>query len=81
MFICQVTGKVSKSGDKMNRIPVIKRDKVYFKNIKNEDTGKWDEVEVGRGWEIVREISATDEGVAKWNSMSESQRTLLLSKI
>jgi hypothetical protein len=81
MFICQVTGKVSKPGDKLNRIPVIKRDQVYFKKIKNEDTGKWEEVEVGRGWEIVREIVATDEGVAVWNGLSESQRSLRLARM
>ena len=81
MFICQVTGKISKPGEKLNRLPVVKRDKVYFKKIKNEETGKWDDVEVGRGWEIVREITVSDEGVVVWNNMSESQRTSLLSRL
>lgn len=81
MFICQVTGKISKPGEKLNRLPVAKRDKVYFKKIKNEETGKWDDVEVGRGWEIVREISVSDEGVTVWNNMSDSQRTSLLSRL
>ncbi len=81
MFICQVTGKISKPGEKLNRLPVVKRDKVYFKKIKNEETGKWDDVEVGRGWEIVREITVSDEGVTVWNNMSESQRTSLLSRL
>ena len=81
MFICQVTGKISKPGEKLNRLPVVKRDKVYFKKIKNEETGKWDDVEVGRGWEIVREITVSDEGAAVWNNMSESQRASLLSRL
>ena len=81
MFICQVTGKISKPGEKLNRLPVVKRDKVYFKKIKNEETGKWDDVEVGRGWEIVREITVSDEGVVVWNNMSESQRASLLSRL
>jgi len=81
MFICQVTGKISKPGEKMNRIPVVKRDKVYFKKLKNEDTGKWDEVEVGRGWEIVREIAATDDGVTAWNTMSEDKKQRLLDRL
>ncbi|NBW58608.1 hypothetical protein EBR43_12705 [bacterium] len=81
MFICQVTGRVSKPGEKMNRIPVLKRDRVYFKKLKNEDTGKWEEIEVGRGWEIVREIAATDEGVAVWNGLTDSQRTMKLARM
>ena len=59
MFICEITGRVTKSGEKMNRVPIVKRGRVYFKKLKNEDTGKWDEVEVGRGWEIVKEISGS----------------------
>jgi len=81
MFICQVTGKSSKPGEKMNKLPVIKRDRFYFKKIKNEETERWAEVEVGKGWEIVREISVSDEGLAKWQAMSEQQKTNLLSII
>jgi len=81
MFKCQVTGRISKPGEKMNRIPVVKRDRVYFKKIKNEDTGKWEEVEVGRGWEIVREIVASDDGVAVWNGLSDSQKASRLKSM
>jgi hypothetical protein len=59
MFRCEVTGKLSKPGDKMNKIVVEKRDKEY----KDPETGEV----IGRGWEIVKEISATDEGVKIWN--------------
>lgn len=81
MFICEITGRVTKSGEKMNRIPIVKRDRVYFKKLKNEDTGKWDEVEVGRGWEIVKEISVSEEGLAKWQAMSDQQRENLVRKL
>lgn len=81
MFICEITGRVTKSGEKMNRIPIVKRNKVYFKKLKSEDTGKWGEVEVGRGWEIVKEISVSEEGLAKWHAMSDQQKENLVRKI
>ena len=65
MFRCQVTGKLSRLGDKMNKIVVEKREKEY----KNPETGEV----VGRGWEIVKEISATDEGVKIWNQRHPEQ--------
>ena len=61
---------MSRPGDKCNKIVVERREKTYTKFFRNEDTGKWEEHEVGRGWEIVKEISATDEGVKIWNNLS-----------
>lgn len=81
MFICEITGRVTKSGEKMNRIPIVKRNKVYFKKLKSEDTGKWGEVEVGRGWEIVKEISVSEEGLAIWQAMSDQQKENLVRKL
>lgn len=81
MFICQVTGRSSKPGEKMNRITVARRDKVYSRKEKNEETGRWEDIQVGHGWEIVREIFATDDGLVKWQGMSESQRTTHLEKL
>lgn len=81
MFICEITGRVTKSGEKMSRIPIVKRSKAYFKKLKNEDTGKWGEVEVGRGWEIVKEISVSEEGLATWQAMSDQQKENLIRKL
>lgn len=81
MFMCQVTGRMSKPGEKLNCITVAKRERTYFRKEKNEDTGRWQEVEIGHGWEIVRQIVATDEGATKWSSMSEVQRKLHLEKV
>jgi hypothetical protein len=81
MFMCQVTGRMSKPGEKMNRITVAKRERTYSRKEKNEDTGRWEDVEIGHGWEIVRQIVATDEGVAEWDSMSDAQRKLHLQNI
>lgn len=57
MFRCQVTGKLSKPGQKCNKIVVERREKLY----------KREGEVIARGWEVVREISATDEGLALWN--------------
>ena len=102
MFICQVTGKLSRRGDprigelqyihetkgedvrgseKLNRIVVATRERVYTRWVKNEETHKYEEVEAGRGWEIVREISASDEGLALWNGWSEDERAAFLKRL
>lgn len=81
MYICQVSGKLSEPGEKLNKIVVAYREKVYFERRLNEDIRKYETVEVGRGAEVVKEINASDEGVAKWNSMSVDERSLLLSSL
>lgn len=57
MFRCQVTGKMSKPGEKCHKIVTERRERLY----------KRDGEVIARGWEIVREINATDEGLALWN--------------
>lgn len=97
MYICQVTGKFSRQGrpgpldkegyptqipgEKLNKIVVATRERVYTKWIKNEETHKYEEVEIGRGWEIVREINASDEGLALWNSWSPEERAIFLQHL
>jgi hypothetical protein len=81
MYICKVTGNQSKLGEKLNKITVATRDRIYTKRVKNEETGKWEDVEIGRGWEIAREIDASDEGVALWTSWSEEERTMFLKHL
>lgn len=78
MFICEITGKVSQPGEKLNRITVKTRDRVYLRNEKDIESGEWHEVQVGQGWEIVKQISASEEGVQKWDSMNEHQRNAFL---
>lgn len=90
MYICQVTGKYSRQGrpgpldkegyptqipgEKLNKIVVATRERIYTRRVKNEETGRWEDVEIGRGWEIVREINASDEGLALWNSWTPEER-------
>lgn len=70
MFKCEVTGKFSQPGDKINRIVVKKRPRVYHEMRLNEETERYEQVEVGRGWEIEKEIIATDEGVRVWKALN-----------
>lgn len=69
MFICQVTGKNSKEGEKPNRIVVQTRSKTY-KHWDRENEEEW----FSHGTEIVKEVNATDEGKAIWEAMTSEQK-------
>lgn len=70
MFKCEVTGRMSKPGDKCIKIVVERREKVYTRFFRNEETNKYEEHEVGRGWEIVKEINATEAGAKLWQEQN-----------
>jgi hypothetical protein len=74
MFYCQVTKRQSKPLEKVNKLVVATREKTYFQKFRNEETGKLEDVEVGRGWEIVKEINACDEGARLFNAMTPEER-------
>jgi hypothetical protein len=69
MFKDQITGKQSKLGEKINKIVIQTREKTY-ENYDQEA----DEMIVSRGWEICKEVNATQEGLAIWNSWSAEQK-------
>lgn len=79
MFICQVTKKCSEAGEKSCKITVLSRDKVYKEWRINEELRRMEEVVVGYGKEIVRELTASEEGVQVWNEMSEPERSKFLA--
>lgn len=74
MFYCQINGLLSKPGEKPNKLTVEKRDRVYTRRVKNEETREWETIEVGRGWEIVKELTVSDAGQREWNEMSPDQQ-------
>lgn len=74
MFKCAITGKTSKHGEAQNKIVVKKRARVYLQNVFNEEARVWEKLEVGVGWEIVKEVNASEEGVAIWNCLTEEQK-------
>lgn len=99
MFVCAITGKMSRHGDprtgelayisevdkvisdtkapeKPSKIVVESRERIYTKRFFNEETREIEVVEVGRGWEIVREITVSEEGLRLWNSWTPEQRDL-----
>lgn len=79
MYKCCVTGKMTRPHAKMNRLVVQTRPKVYTEWFKED--GEWVEIEIGRGYETVKEIQASDEGVRVFNEMSDLQKDELLRKL
>lgn len=78
MFQCEVTGRLSKLGEKCHKIVVERRDRIYTKWVRDEETNKWVEVDSGRGWEIVKEISASEKGVEIWNGLDADAQAQVL---
>ena len=77
-YIDEKVGEDTHSSEKIHRITVKTREKIYTRKIKNEETNKWEDVEVGRGWEIAREVIASQEGANLWASWSDDQRAAWL---
>lgn len=78
MFICEITGKTSKPGEKLQRLVVKTRNKVYTAMVLNEDTRRYERVEVGTGFETVKELKVSEEGLTRWSGMSDDQRALYI---
>lgn len=70
MFKCSITGKTTRPGEKMHRVVIETRPRVYTEWIREE--GEWIELEVGRGFEIVKEIQVSDEGLSIYNEMVDA---------
>lgn len=78
MFICQITGRQSDRNEKLNKLVVRTRDRVYTKKIRNEETRQLEEIEIGRGWEIVQELNTCQEGLDLWNGWTPEEREAFL---
>jgi hypothetical protein len=81
MFYCEVTGLLSKPNEKPSKLVIEKRDRVYTRRVKNEETREWETIEVGRGWEIVKELNASAAGVQEWNGMTPDQQADFLAAL
>lgn len=71
MFKCAITGRMSRPGEKTNKIVLETREQIYYGWFRNEETNRFEQREVGRGWEIVKEVDATDEGFRLWNEANK----------
>jgi hypothetical protein len=69
MYKCQVTGKFSKEGEKLNKVVVATRT-VEYKHWDREAEEEW----FSHGSEIVKEINASDEGARLWESWTPDQQ-------
>lgn len=78
MYRCQITGRLSRLGEKLNKVVVLTREKSYTRWVRNEETNKWEEVFVAKGWEIVQELNCNTEGETLWNSWTPEEREAFL---
>ena len=70
MYKCQMTNRMSKPGQKLRRVTVLTRTREYKNVSYNEETRRFEPADSSFGTEIVKEISCTEEGEAKWNAMT-----------
>lgn len=71
MFRCEKTGRVTRPGEKMKKIVVETRERVYCDE---------DGAEIGRGREIVKEISVSPTTYTKWLDENPGQRPVFKKK-
>lgn len=76
MYKCQITGRNSREGEKLNKITVETRPREY-KHWDREAEEDW----FSYGTEIVREVNATDEGLQIWNSMTAEQQAAFVKSL
>ena len=81
MFHCKVTGKRSESGEKLHKLVVAKRSRAYVAKVENEETGYFEDLVVGHGWEIVREVNSSQEGLDLFFSLDEEQKRDFLKRL
>jgi hypothetical protein len=74
-FRCQVTGRLSFPGDKLNKIVALTRPQTY-KHWDEEAEENWETT----GSEIVLELNATNAGVELWDSWNADQRAEFLKQ-
>jgi hypothetical protein len=61
-----MTNKQCRPGDKLHRLVVEIRKRTYLKEVFNEETRMKETLIAGEGWEIVKELSCSAEGVELW---------------
>ncbi len=64
MFYCGITGKLSSPGDKPIRLVTERRVRDYEDDRSSEENGV--DIKVSRGWEIVKEINVSLDGLRIW---------------
>lgn len=80
MYYCQITNRLSKLGAKQNKLVVETRPKTYHKYVKNEETRIWEKVIAGTGFETVRELNVSEEGLEIWSAWTLEEKDLFLKR-
>lgn len=75
MFFCMFTKKFSAPGEAQHKVIISKRPKEYSAWRENDDE-EWIFVKVSSGWEIEKELPATEEGLKLWESWSPEQQAI-----
>jgi hypothetical protein len=78
MYHCEITGKLSKLGEPLHKVVIATRSRTYTKWVRDEETNKWTEVVVSKGFETVKELLCTADGEAEWNAWDNDQRWLFI---
>jgi hypothetical protein len=78
MYFCEITGKLSKPGQKCHKVITHIAERVYTRMVRDEETHRLVRVEVGRGFEIVKEVNASEEGMALWNASHPNGPTVVV---
>lgn len=76
MYKCQITKRVSRPGEKCNKVVVQTREKTYYQKVWEE--GQLVDLEIGKGFETVKEISVSSSGLEIWNNWSDEERRSFL---
>lgn len=79
-FICALTQKPQKSGVKPHQVVVQTRVKQYEQDVYNEETDDWDRRVVSTGWETVKQLNFSTEGLNIWDNMSDEDRSMFLNR-
>ena len=80
-YIDEKSGEDSHSSEKVHRIVIQTRERVYKQRVFNETTRQAEEVIVGRGSEISMEISCTEEGKNIWDAWNQAERDTFVKKL
>jgi hypothetical protein len=75
MFVCAITKKLSRPGIKPIKLVTLTRPKTYTETRRNEDTGLIETVQIGSGFEIVKEVDVSEEGLAIWNAAQAKEES------
>jgi hypothetical protein len=76
MYRCQITGRNSREGAKLNKV-IIETRSVQYKHWDEDEEKEW----FTNGIETVKEVNASKDGVDIWNSWSELEKQQFVAAI